>query len=254
MTRMHRTYVPGPGKCWNCAPAGIIALFCLALALCIFAFLRFRVVRAQTGSFAQSLLWEAQTGVPDEYPGKALPSPGARIRVFAQIAADINPDDLIVRWSVDGTPVGAREPLVLVFPVTKSAGDAHTVRADIQHRRTRISEDMMIRIPVVERTLHLYRISADGGVTAPVPDRMPVSGGQTLTFLAQAYFFPVGVLRWRWTVDGRPVTGEARTPHILTLSTPAGPLTTITTAVRATAQHSRYNDLAEHKDIVVEIR
>ncbi|MDP3795421.1 MAG: hypothetical protein Q8R13_05910 [bacterium] len=210
---------------------------------------------AQTGPLIQSLEWEAQSAVPDEYRGRALPSPGTTVRVSLVLTPGVNPEDVAVSWEVDQKPVGTRDPHLLAFPAVSAPGTAHLVTARVRNRKTDALDDARVSIPVAARELNLHRLSASGTVipysSAPRPS---MTGGATLSLVARPYFFPLGGVAYRWNVDNRDIAGTPRTPHLLTLATPTAPPAPVRTQIRATAIHPLYNEMRVDRELVVEIR
>jgi len=62
---------------------------CMSFLIFVFCFLWFFPVQSQTSEINITLTWSADTYVPLDYPGKALPTRGSNIEVVATLSRDV---------------------------------------------------------------------------------------------------------------------------------------------------------------------
>ena len=179
-----------------------------------------------------SLTWEAQSYVPPLYQGKALPGPGAVVRLIAlpefksESGATINPRDLTYRWQKgfedipEGTGKGKQtaEIKANVLGKTKVSVEVSSADGTLRAKKT-------VEIETAAPTLIFYKDRPLLGTdyAAPLGSNIFLTNAET-TVRAEPYFFslPFEQLLFSWLINGRPATPDTTNPQAITLRQEGG--------------------------------
>ena len=161
------------------------------------------------------LVWEADTYTPPFYKGKALPSPGSDLRVFARpIGASGADSSFVYRWKVDGKSVPSASGYgksTATLPGLFLGGKTATVEVSIASLDETVRATKSITIRGVTPRILLYedrplegiRYGRALGTTAVAP-------GNEMTVRVEPFFLSKdartnGSVLYRWTLDGGTV-------------------------------------------------
>ncbi|MEK7520440.1 MAG: hypothetical protein AAB581_04345 [Patescibacteria group bacterium] len=169
-------------------------------------------------SFNVAVLWSADTFVPAEYEGKALPVVGSRVTVTAiPSVRDENPEDLLYTWYLDAESqvrgvVGEQD-----FSFTAPRGATFvSIIVEVTNAARSVSVERGITIPIARPQVVLYQNSTT--------DPAFVSAGGTVAVRALPYYFRVASaheLAYAWEFADKTAQGVPPDPDTLTLAVPA---------------------------------
>ena len=177
-----------------------------------------------------SLVWVAETLVPQWYKGKALPSPGSIVSVAAipQIMVGgktISPKNLIYQWGLDDeekTRVGVGEDIFRI-KTSDLPRSLHHVTLTVEDTGRTVKKSGEIFIEPLAPRLVIYHSTPLGGVDPrSAQSFFFIKLRGLVDFVAEPFFFPVksrNELSFRWSVAGLDATGAPENPHVLTLDT-----------------------------------
>lgn len=168
------------------------------------------------------IIWQADSFVPPFYKGKALYSYQSRITVIAlpeftnSTGVKINPENLIYKWSKDGTVLGGVSGYGKnKFSFTKlliSSPPEIEVEVSSADRETRASGRIMIE-PVESKAV-LYENNPLYGI---IYEKAVVNdfkmGGSEITLAVAPYFFGLeelngGKVKYNWSMNGQNITDK----------------------------------------------
>ena len=180
-----------------CYMLGVVSVFIGGLATLT------RAVAADT----LLLTWRAESLIPKEYPGRALPSPGSAITVSAMLVQNgriVALDGADIRWTVNGikNPAFTGKSFIS-FSADPKVG-AQTIAVTVGGDQP---TGKLISIPLPEPEIAIYP-----------PNRGVIPAGISV-FRALPYFFPVsspGELALTWSVNGATAKPDDE-PDILRL-------------------------------------
>lgn len=180
------------------------------------------------------LTWEAQTYTPPGYRGRALPTSGALVRVYAfpeifvSAAQTVNPDNLIYEWKLDDTDErdqSGRGEKSFSFRVANGKGVTHRVSVIVTSEDKSASTFAKVDIRVEDPLILFYE---DKTLEGPRYERasaqFSVAGGEEIRLRAEPFFFLAGsvdVLSYQWRVNGR-VVGDTSKPRQFLFRTEQG--------------------------------
>ncbi len=154
--------------------------------------------------------WKANSYVPPDYPGKALPSPTSPIEIAFELLENsriVNLAGNEVRWFINNQlqKSGLGLKTLTYIPLRFERQDK-TIRIEVRRYRGANLEETIV-IPIAEPEV----------VITPLADNI---------FKALPYFFntaSLNQLNFEWTVNGQRPEGTPENPNILELaSLPAG--------------------------------
>lgn len=177
-------------------------------------------------AFSVSLVWSADTFVPSDYEGKALPTVGSRVTVVA--VPDLrneNPEDLLYTWYVNSESVvrGALGEQEFSFVVTKNVAFV-PIMVEVSNQSGSLETRRGIAVPVVKPSVLLYQGAADNQRAPDAGGFMTTNPGSKTTLVAQPFYFHVTnpyALSYEWSFAGKNALGTPPDPNVLTLSIPA---------------------------------
>lgn len=195
----------------------------IALTLIIISFVFFTgQASAASGDF--SLYWSANSFVPFEYEGKAMPTQGSTIKIVVAPAqtTPVSSDSLYYVWLLDDEPASYANGTgnsSFSFVATKRSGSIHTVECQIydQKQGSLVWEnniDIKIRKPeiLVRQPEELY--SNQTIYTSPEEE---------LKLEATPLFFniqSIASLNFSWKVNSKESTSSQTEPNKVTLKIP----------------------------------
>ena len=180
------------------------------------------------------LTWEAQTYTPPGYRGRALPTSGALVRVYAfpelfvSASQTANPDNLVYQWRLDDQDMrdqSGRGKKSFSLRAANGKGVTHRVSVMVTSEDKSASVFAKTDIRVEDPHVLFYE---DKILEGPRYERsslqFSVSAGEELRLRAEPYFFLTGsvdALSYRWHVNGRLVE-DASKPRQFLLRTERG--------------------------------
>jgi len=179
---------------------------------------------ASRGDFLLS--WSADSYVPPNYKGKALPTLGSQIKVVALPTKMLpqHPDNYYYRWLLDERLAGyanGQGKSIFSFKVSKWSGDSHEVESQILDAQENIIARNFVTIPVIGPELLLNKKNTNQALQ----DNLAVQTGQEIELLATPLFFNItrlSDLDWQWVFDNEPATDkETQSFNQLILKIPA---------------------------------
>lgn len=167
------------------------------------------------------LIWSANTYVPYEYQGRALPSQGSEVTVEAVVnLSGGSASNLNYNWFVDGIFQENKSGYgknVFSFSVLQHPGAYHIIKAQVSNEDKSVFEEKSIKIPVVEPELVVYSYFSDQ--TSKIS---PILANQKSSFIAKPYFFSIKKLtdlEFEWRLTGQePIISSAYNANILDLT------------------------------------
>lgn len=206
----------------------------MAITLAAVASWMFRGARAQD-EIKIHLSFDTSNYAPTEYRTHAriLPVAGSDIiftadmyrRGRGQIIIPLNPTNYIFEWTWRGVP--RKELGKNLFRVSlDTMPDVGAASINLKVR-DRFSESVLaeesISVPIISPAVLLYEVD-DGKVSGIASAVFPGKPGQTLTILAQPYFFnaPSDQLEYEWRHQGERIGGTPEDPRFLAIKIPAG--------------------------------
>jgi hypothetical protein len=175
-----------------------------------------------------NLLWESDTSVPPLYRGKALYTPGSKIKVVAlpQVFVDgaaIAQQALSYQWSVNGNPVSSASGVGRsVFEYYgNQLNKSESVSVTIKYGGASVGSASTV-ISAAKPFIAFYVKDPLRGVLfdQTLPSVVSLIG-QELTLFAQPYYFSNEsfgkTLSYAWTLNGEEVTGPDTEKGVLTL-------------------------------------
>ncbi len=174
-------------------------------------------------SFSVSLVWSANTFIPAEYEGKALPIVGSTITLTA--IPDIrgeNPEDLLYTWYVNSESRvrSVANEQSLIFHITRNVLFVPVV-VEVSNASQSIMVRQAVNIPVMRPSVVLYH--ADENSTTLFSGAFSLSPGEKANVYAQPYYFHIqqaSDLLYHWRFANTNAEGELPDPNILNLSVP----------------------------------
>ncbi len=175
-------------------------------------------------SYNVSLAWNAETYVPPEYEGKALPSRGSKVTVTA--IPDIkgyDSKDLLYTWYLDAE---SRVRKVLgedefSFFITKSV-DFIPVFVEVSNLSGSIVVSQAVSIPVVRPSVLIYHQLSDKTAKTAVR-KLFIAPGESKKITAKPFNFQAKSIidfEYEWEFIGKKASGERKNPNLLTLIIP----------------------------------
>ena len=177
------------------------------------------------------LIWEAVSYVPPFYKGRALPSAGTSVRLFAiprfQFSgSQIPPGELHYTWKQNGKTIPSasglgRNSALLNGPVLFGTD---TISVDVRSANNELTGSASVRISSVEPKIKLYEEHPIFGILYNRAFGSQVSIPETeATFVAVPYFAPARspddrLLVYRWRVNNTTVPNNPTTPSTITLN------------------------------------
>lgn len=180
-----------------------------------------------TDSFLLS--WSADSYVPADYAGKALPTRGGYVKVVAVPSKmlPMNPDSYYYRWFLDGNvigPAGGQGKETFSFQVTKWPGNSYDIEVQVLEADETLVSTKTVTIDVAEPLLLLRQDSNDYSLA----DSFQTPTGQDIKINAFPLFFnikKVSDLDWQWLFDGQAVNLDSQKDQSqLDLQIPSGKL------------------------------
>lgn len=186
-----------------------------------------KLVQAANNDFI--LTWSADSYVPANYQGRALPTRLTTAKVVALPIKKLTPDPekLYYRWLLDDQIFGSSSgqgKSSFTFLVTRWGGDAHQIELQILDEKGGIADRLFTNVPVVESETLLHQPNSDYAAK----DKIAVKTGQNLNLLAAPLFFRIKELtelNFKWSINGQAITDvEEKNSNRLNLKITPGEL------------------------------
>lgn len=174
-------------------------------------------------SFSVSVVWSADTFVPADYEGKALPIVGGLVTLTA--IPDIrgeNPEDLLYTWYVDSESRvrGVANEQSFSFHITKNVLFVPVV-VEVSNPGQSILVRQAITVPVMHPSVLLYHAGEKS--TALSPGAFSVNRGEKTNVYARPFYFHISQasdLSYQWRFANTNAAGTPPDPDFLLLSVP----------------------------------
>lgn len=164
------------------------------------------------------LLWEAKTYTPFFYKGKAMPSPGAEVRMaaiphFNEYAAK-NSSNLVYKWKLNHKNMPKQSGAGMNYFTFKTRGPLSESIVGVEvsdYKRTVVAENS-VRIVNRDPELLFYRDRPMEGIDygSAIEKEFDFSGNE-ISIRAEPYFFPKKALRaakYDWKMNNRKIHPE----------------------------------------------
>jgi|GEM_PF-2919761 len=179
-------------------------------------------------SYNIAMTWHADTYIPPEYPGKAMPIRNSDVTVTA--IPDIrgyDPSELLYTWYIDGesrvrSVLGEQE---FSLKITKNVSSL-SVLVEVSNLSRSLTVSRAILIPVVRPTVVLYHARSDKEAATATAE-LSISPGASVNVTAKPFNFQASNISdfdYIWEFLGNQATGEKTDPELLTLSIPENSL------------------------------
>lgn len=174
------------------------------------------------------LLWGANTAIPPEYNGKALPSPRSPVYVtaFPQFILGqqhLSPASLIYEWSLDDKAKGSVSGVgkrTFSFYSSVAAGAVHEIGLKVYNANKTIVSKKTVSITVHNPEVLIYEEQDTGNPNiAPAIKSFSMLAGEEKKFRATPYFFSkngLGDLSFSWQANNAKVR-EDQAPDVLSV-------------------------------------
>jgi hypothetical protein len=170
------------------------------------------------------LTWSANTYIPANYPGKALPTRGSLVEVVVQIEnLNINPQELTYNWFLNNELQknnSGKGKQTFRFNIGESITKTHLVKLELFDRNNFIGSSLPLSIRA--RSPEIVLKAENGTIISSSPNlSYLVSASQPIRFKAQPYFFDiknVKELNYSWYLDGKEASQiSSGNPNLLVL-------------------------------------
>lgn len=178
------------------------------------------------------LSWSADSYVPADYEGKALPTRGSEIRVVAEPTKKISqdPEKLTYRWLLDNDIAGyasGQGKSVFRFRATKWAGDTHEIESQVLDEKETLISRNVISVKIAEPELLIKQATGNYALK----ESLSAFTGQDVKILAIPLFFHIknlGEVAWQWRFDNQTLSSpDQKDLNQLTLKIPKGNLSNL---------------------------
>ncbi len=174
------------------------------------------------------LTWEAQTYTPPGYRGRALPTSGALVRVYAfpelfvSASQTAKSDNLVYQWKLDDQDMrdqSGRGKKAFSFRVANGRGVTHTVSVTVTGEDTTARTFAKTTIRVEDPLILFYEDKPlEGPRYEQTFPRFSAASGDELRLRAEPFFFLAGsltALDYQWRVDGRALEAGDKPRQLL---------------------------------------
>lgn len=188
---------------------------------------QFNLLQAPNGNQSIEFLidWKANTYVPADYDGKAMPTYGSKITISATPLSIVNENDYVYNWTIDlaFSPESNGQPAT-DFVVRKTAGGEHSVYLEISDKKTGgVIKEYVVAIPIFSPFSIIYQKNG-GGALIPLNIENTAKPGGQLNLIARPFFFNKTMssksLNYKWRINNRLVEGSASDPDELSVEFP----------------------------------
>lgn len=188
------------------------------------------------------LYWWSDTQVPYWYKGKALPSIGSRLSIFAAPAA-VESAQLDYRWELDVNLQPQASGLgKSVFAFKVAVPFDITVEAAMKNLTGTFAKTAGARIRPVDPIMLIYAVRPPRGIVSERSLRtFTAPSGDPYEFIAAPFFLPFAgerTLAYTWNLNGKDIAGEPPDPwrFILTSNPNTSALDQLSVAVESSTQ------------------
>lgn len=220
--------------------------------LAIFIIGSFSVAEGQYGLLAQDAAsqvnqtnidffvdWSADTFIPPDYQGRALPTFQSIVTLNATLITPIksrsSEDSYSFNWLLDNSTVLPSNGPTASFEVKKAAGDNHKIYLRIFDKNRNIIKDKFLTIPITSPQMALFREGSDGLLLNNTGQELSTTKKSELNLVVKPIFFnkisSENSLIYSWRLNNQPVNTnfnkislffpdniQSGTQHILGLS------------------------------------
>lgn len=170
------------------------------------------------------LYWWADAAVPYWYKGKALPSVGSRVTIFA-LPNVRNPSGISYQWrtngSIDVSASGTDKP---TFPLRLNFPVAEEVEVSMRDSAGAFAKTVRMEIEPALPRVGIYELRPLSGIVFErLLTEFSAPAGEPYDFLAVPFFFPTGPPpRYTWVFNGETISGTFTAPWRFTLESDPG--------------------------------
>ncbi|MFY9493026.1 MAG: hypothetical protein WAP55_00865 [Minisyncoccia bacterium] len=175
--------------------------------------------------FNLDIIWKANTLLPYDYPGKALPSPLSFITLHAAANAP-NPEKLIYTWLVDdissnkdGPELQGRGKNTFTITAFQTPQFTHEIRVFAQDDQGR-KGSAALNIRTVSPETYFY-IGHNDNYNNLAPDTLKFTPGRESSLMVRPFYFNtqnLANLEYNWRFDGQKEENSNPRPEILPLT------------------------------------
>lgn len=168
--------------------------------------------------------WWTDTAVPYWYRGKALPVVGSTV-TFLVLAAHPEADRLAYQWELNQNLIGRASGLQRkTFAIPLSLHVAEHVTVTARDAAGEFSKIVTTAVQPVAPEVGIYELAPLRGIVAEQLTTFRAPSGDEYHFVAVPFFFPsaAAALEYRWSLNGRAVTGSVAKPHGIRLRSNVG--------------------------------
>jgi len=184
---------------------------------------------AQTAVFTlknAEIIWSADTYVPYDYPGRALPSVDAFVDVYLMIELSSgNPANLQYSWFLDNvidenqSGYGRRD---FRFGIRRYANESHVVMVKIFDDSGSFYFEKSIIIPIVSPEVLIYPSVKNPVFSEQAKKAIVVRADKKSYFVAKPFFFSIKKptdLNYQWSITGQePIIATGLNANVLGLA------------------------------------
>lgn len=175
------------------------------------------------------LAWTADSYIPENYQGKALPTQGGRIKVICMPTKKLpqNPDNLYYRWLLDGEIMGwagGQGKAFFNFKATENAGQTHEVESQVLDENENVIWRSRINIRIAPTQILIKEKNSDYALK----NNFSIATGKEAILSALPLFFQIKNLKelnFKWDFAGQTMSSpDDQNLDSLTLKIPNGNL------------------------------
>ncbi len=188
------------------------------------------------------LLWWADTSSPAWYKGKASPSSGSTVTIFAVPGSGFGErsSDLVYSWSVNVEPrpeISGTGRDHFTLKVSRVSDVIQQVNIRISNSAKTIAQEATLLLPTIRPEILVYKLLPTGGIDfSKLVTLFAGESGGTFDFAAVPFFFRsdhLSTLKYNWRINDRALDSTAKDPHVLSLKTRSGDVSQNAITVRA---------------------
>ncbi|MEK7576911.1 MAG: hypothetical protein AAB482_04445 [Patescibacteria group bacterium] len=183
------------------------------------------------------LIWSADTYIPTWYQGKALPSGGSRITIFAMPSfyiggSALNPANLIYGWSINSTTPTADSNISGVgknsfsLDLSDVVSTSYTITVFVQDNLKRIVSQNSIKISGIRPSVEMYSTDPLYGVKEWLTGKKSfMKNGDAVSLIAEPFYAPLNDfanLQYSWRINNAKIGNSNSTERKLMFTTEPG--------------------------------
>jgi len=171
------------------------------------------------------LIWSADTYVPYEYQGRALPSPGSKITVQAIVTAIGDTTNLKYSWFIENIFQSSKSGYgrtTFSFYASQRPNGYQTIKVQVFNEDRTIFDEISIEIPIVQPEVVIHSYQNHSIFSDQTVKTSNISSGKNFFFTAKPYFFSINKLtdlsfQWKFA-NQEPLISSAYNANVLNLA------------------------------------